>query len=75
MPVARAYELSGTCNVAIATLPTGTSIVRTSQPLDLVAMCLLEPESGDVLVTWDFFDGASVGSTFPVRRITADWSA
>ena len=64
-------ELNGTWTAVIATLPTGTTIVRTSQPLGLVAMRLLEPESGDGLVTWNFFDAAAVHTTFPVRRITA----
>jgi len=35
-------------------------------------MQLLEPESGDGLVTWNFFDAQTdVGQTFPVRRLTA----
>ena len=37
--------------------PAGTCIVRTSQPLGRLAAWLLEPESCDGLVTWNFFDG------------------
>lgn len=34
----------------------GTYVVRTSQPLGLLAAYLLEPESDDGLVTWNFLD-------------------
>jgi hypothetical protein len=36
--------------------PAGTIIVRTAQPLANVAAYLLEPESNDGLLTWNFFD-------------------
>ena len=64
-------ELEGRWSAAVTSLPTGTLIVRTSQPLGLVALRLLEPQSGDGLVTWNFFDEAPVGTTFPVRRVIA----
>ena len=68
----RTVEVNGTWTRARTTLPAGSTIVRTSQPLGLVAMRLLEPESGDGLLTWNFFDAASaIGQIFPVRRITA----
>jgi murein tripeptide amidase MpaA len=38
------------------TFPAGTMVIRTSQPLANVAAYLLEPESNDGLVTWNFFD-------------------
>jgi hypothetical protein len=34
----------------------GTYVVRTSQPLGLLAAYLLEPESDDALVSWNFLD-------------------
>jgi hypothetical protein len=34
----------------------GTYVVRTSQPLGLLAAYLLEPESDDGLVSWNFLD-------------------
>jgi hypothetical protein len=52
-------------------------IVRTAQPLGVLAMTLLEPQSDDGLVTWNFWDfvldampktGGSV--PFPVFRLT-----
>jgi len=36
--------------------PRGTLIIRTAQPLGNVAAYLLEPESDDGLVVWNFFD-------------------
>lgn len=36
--------------------PEGTIIVRTSQPLANLAVYLLEPQSNDGLVVWNFFD-------------------
>lgn len=52
-------------------------VVRTSQPLGVLAVELLEPQSDDGLVTWNFWDflldevAKSTGSkTFPVHRIT-----
>jgi len=52
------------------TLPAGTIIVRTGQPLSILAAYLLEPESDDGLTTWNFFDAAlRVGAAHPVTRI------
>jgi hypothetical protein len=54
----------------LTTLPVGTVLVRNAQPLAVVAFYLLEPESDDGLVTWNFFDAAiAPGFTFPVWRI------
>ncbi len=36
--------------------PGGTLYIGTDQPLGSLAACLLEPESGDGLLTWNFFD-------------------
>lgn len=36
--------------------PTGTIVVRTAQPLANVAAYLLEPQSNDGMLTWNFFD-------------------
>ena len=52
------------------TLPPGTFVVRTGQPLAVLALYLLEPESDDGLVTWNQFDPAlRVGASFPVVRV------
>jgi zinc carboxypeptidase len=51
------------------TLPVGTYIVRTAQPLGILAMYLLEPASDDGLVDWNVLDPWASDRTFPVVRI------
>jgi dipeptidyl-peptidase-4 len=51
------------------TLPVGTYIVRTAQPLGILAMYLLEPASDDGLVDWNVLDPWANDRTFPVVRI------
>lgn len=51
-------------------LPAGTVIVRTAQPLGVLAMYLLEPESDDGLVAWDIGGrSARAAGTAPVIRL------
>lgn len=45
------------------TLPAGTWVVRTAQPLGSLAAYMLEPESDDGLLYWNFFD----------RYLTRQW--
>jgi hypothetical protein len=58
-------------------LKPGTVIIRTAQPLANVATCLLEPESNDGLLYWNFLDrylAPQWGSGFnpyPVLRIVS----
>ena len=48
----------------------GSYVVRTGQPRGRLVAYLLEPESADGLVTWNFFDDyLEEGQPFPVRRI------
>jgi len=48
----------------------GSFVVRTAQPLGLLAMQLLEPQSDDGLVTWNVFGRSlRVGGEFPVQRL------
>lgn len=55
--------------------PEGTIVIRTAQPLANVAAYLLEPQSNDGMVTWNFFDRYLVpqwGSgyyTYPVYKV------
>jgi hypothetical protein len=52
------------------TLDPGTFIVRAGQPLGIVAMYLLEPESDDGLVTWNVLDQwLQPGARYPVARV------
>jgi len=55
--------------------PAGTIIVKTAQPLANVAAYLLEPQSNDGMVTWNFFDRYLVPqwgmgySPYPVYKV------
>jgi hypothetical protein len=52
-------------------VPAGTVVVRTAQPLGMLASYLLEPRSEDGLTTWNFFDaGLAVNANFPVMRLS-----
>lgn len=73
---ARAFQghhearLSGTWTRLHRTIPAGSFIVRPAQPRGLLSVYLLEPESDDGLVDWNFFDSELArGKTFPVLRI------
>jgi hypothetical protein len=70
----RATTLRGHhANEEARTLPQGTLLVRTAQPLGLLAMYLLEPESDDGLVTWNFFDAwLGAAREFPVVAVVAE---
>lgn len=66
----RTVRLAGDPVVATETFPTGTRVVRLAQPLGRLAAYLLEPESDDGLVTWNFFDGLIVeGEPAPVAKL------
>jgi len=50
----------------------GTLVVRTAQPLGVLASYLLEPRSEDGLTTWNFFDsGLTEKREFPVLRVVS----
>lgn len=54
-------------------IPRGTYIVRIPQQLLRLAVYLLEPQSDDGLVTWNFFDRAlKPGAVYPVMRLIYD---
>ncbi len=51
-------------------LPAGTFIVRTDQPLGKMAAYLLEPESEDGLLAWNFLDpDVKPGMVYPIARV------
>lgn len=51
-------------------LERGTYVVRAAQPLGILALYLLEPQSDDGLVTWNFLDPwLRPGSVYPVSRV------
>ncbi len=54
----------------VRTIPAGTVLIRTAQPLGSLAVCLLELRSEDGLAHWNFFDEAIVpGQEFPILRV------
>jgi hypothetical protein len=66
-------QLVGRWMSELRELGAGTYIIRTGQPLGIVAVYLLEPQSDDGLVTWNFFDGAlTSGAAYPVLRLMND---
>jgi hypothetical protein len=53
--------------------PPGTLLVRAAQPLGTLASYLLEPESDDGLVTWNFLDDSLVqGKPVPIFKLFRD---
>jgi len=66
----RETRLKGTWVRQRQTVPAGTIVVRPAQPRGVLAVYMLEPESDDGLVDWNFFDAeVARGKTFPVVRL------
>jgi murein tripeptide amidase MpaA len=66
----REMKITGTYRKESMTFPAGTIIVRTAQPLGRLVCYLLEAESDDGLVDWNFFDSyLETGKTFPVYKV------
>jgi len=66
----RETKIAGKLVESTATLPEGTIVIRLAQPLGRLAAYLLEPESDDGLVDWNFFDDSlAEGKPAPVRKI------
>lgn len=62
-------KLAGDYKTEAKTFPTGALLVRTAQPLGLLAAYLLEPESDDGLAAWGFLDNfIAEGKPFPVCK-------
>ena len=51
------------------TIPARSYVVFTGQPLGILAMYLLEPESDDGFVDWNVLDPWASSRTYPVVRI------
>ena len=66
----REMKIAGQYKTENMTFPTGSIIIRTAQPLGRLACYLLEAESDDGLVDWNFFDSyLETGKMFPVYKI------
>jgi hypothetical protein len=65
----RPVRLEGRWREGGETAATGWYLVRTAQPLGVLAAYLLEPASEDGVVTWNLLDtGLSVGRPYPILR-------
>ena len=63
-------KITGAFRKEQMTFPAGTIMVRTAQPLGRLVCYLLEPESDDGLIDWNFFDAyLETGKTFPVYKL------
>jgi hypothetical protein len=73
----RTNTVKGEYAVETKGFPAGTLLVRTAQPLGRLAAYLLEPESDDGLVVWNFFDKDIVSQwgrgaqTYPAFKLMA----
>jgi hypothetical protein len=66
----REMRLAGKWRQRAMPVPPGSFIVDTRQPLGLLAVYLLEPQSDDGLVTWNYFDAAlKPGGLYPVFKV------
>jgi murein tripeptide amidase MpaA len=48
--------IKGRCIKEVTDFPAGSLVIRTAQPLANLAAYLLEPQSNDGLMTWNYFD-------------------
>ena len=66
----REMRIHGKWRSATRTVKPGSFIVEMNQPLSLLAVYLLEPQSDDGLVTWNFFDASlKPGGEYPVMKV------
>jgi hypothetical protein len=66
----REVTLKGAYEDKTMEFSSGTLLVRQAQPLGLLAAYLLEPESEDGLVTWNFFDSyLEPHKNFPICKL------
>lgn len=66
----RLARLEGAFEAERFTVPKGSYLVRTAQPLGLLAFHLLEPESLDGVAAWGLLDRAlAVGRSYPLAKI------
>lgn len=63
-------RLAGQWQPETYTLEPGAFVVRAGQPLGILALYLLEPQSDDGLVTWNFLDQwLRPGARYPIARV------
>jgi hypothetical protein len=65
----RLIRLEGQFALATVSAPKGWYLVRTAQPLGILAFHMLEPESLDGVMSWGFMgESFPAGSVFPIRK-------
>ena len=66
----RLLRVEGTFRTEQGTLPGGSYIVRTGQPLGMLVFELLEPESLDGVAAWEYLATVpTIGTVFPVWKL------
>lgn len=77
--VGRAFQghqqitLKGSAKSETLTFPAGSILVRTAQPLATLAFYLLEAESDNGFVNWNFLDAyLEKGKTYPIYKLMKD---
>jgi hypothetical protein len=66
----REMRLAGAWEKGKLPLPLDAFVIETDQPLGLLAVYMLEPQSDDGLVTWNYFDSEiRPGGLYPVVKI------
>jgi hypothetical protein len=69
-------KLKGRAQTETVTFPTGSILVRTTQPLASLIFYLLEAESDDGFVRWNFLDAyLEKGKTYPIHKLTGEVKA
>ncbi len=63
-------RVTGRWSITAESIPAGSYFVSTNQPLGRLVVYLLEPESDDGLVTWNYFPGLVRGAIFPIARLS-----
>jgi hypothetical protein len=72
----RETKLKGRTQKETITFPAGSILVRTAQPLATLASYLLEAESDDGLVNWNFLDAyLEKGKVYPIYKATQEVKA
>jgi hypothetical protein len=66
----REMRIAGKWRQRAMPIPPGSFIVEMNQPLSVLAVYLLEPQSDDGLMTWNYFDAAlKPGGLYPVFKV------
>jgi hypothetical protein len=72
----RTVRLEGRWRTEMRAFPAGSYLIATAQPLGVLAVYLLEPETDDGLVTWNVFDRVlAAGAEAPVVRVVGPVTA